>query len=411
MSIAMVLKIFSDCCICFAILGSGPISFPIPLLLPALICGVIAGVATFFAQKNWRVLRLVCGLLPMLCLLLGNDQMQRLLLAVPSLYTAIVIVRGKLELEYYSYRKFFLQSLALLVGTYVIVNIWIFLSAATGNPTTQLDGGVILRYGIVHLLCGIVLQRQLRLGVENNAKSNRRQASMLLGAGGAVIFSFLAAEPLLRQHFLGLLRGALLLLGVPIMLIIELFAKIIELLGSAQQETQGQIVQGTTPGFSSGMLVPPGATVPAEPGETVAKEIDPMLLWGALVVVLLIIAAVILVTSFQKRRASGEIGEIKISVVTAQKKKRDSVLSNRHKVRQFYREFLRTENGWGLKLKKSDTSADVLRRIRPETDKKSAADLRQVYLLARYDDRVSISRNQVNAAKQALKGTKKTGKQ
>lgn len=407
MSIAMVLKIFSDCCICFAILGSGPASFEIPLLLPALICGVIAGIATLLSQKNWRVLRLICGLLPLLCLLLGNHPMQRLLLAVPSLYTAIVIFRGKLEMEYYSYRKFFLQSLALLVGAYLIVNIWLFLTAATGNPTTQLNSEVILRYGIVHALCGIVLQRQLRLGVENNAKSNQRQASILLGAGGAVAFGFLVAEPLLRQHFLGVLKFVLFLFGVPIMLVIELFSRIIELFGSTRQESQQQIVQGTIPGIGSGTVMPPNATGPAESVETVAKEIDPMLLWGALVAVLLIIAAVILIKSFQKRRASGEIGEIKISVITPQKKKRDSVLSNRYKVRQLYREFLRIENAWGLKLKKSDTSADVLERIRPETDKKSAADLRHVYLSARYDDRANISRSQVNAAKNALKGMKK----
>jgi hypothetical protein len=89
------------------------------------------------------------------------------------------------------------------------------------------------------------------------------------------------------------------------------------------------------------------------------------------------------------------------------KKKKASKLSNRHKVRQLYREFLRAENGWGLKLKKNDTSADVLRRIHPETDKESAAALRQVYLAARYDDRQNISREQVSEAKQALKGTRK----
>ena len=60
----------------------------------------------------------------------------------------------------------------------------------------------------------------------------------------------------------------------------------------------------------------------------------------------------------------------------------------------------------GLKLKKNDTSADVLCRIHQDTDKESAAALRQVYLSARYDDRQNISREQVNAAKQALKGTK-----
>ena len=127
---------------------------------------------------------------------------------------------------------------------------------------------------------------------------------------------------------------------------------------------------------------------------------------SVVVAVLLLIAAVLLYKSFQKRRVFADTGKIKLSVVDPPKKNRPSVLSNRHKVRQMYREFLRTENGWGLKLKKNDTSADVLRRIHQDTDKESAVALRQVYLSARYDDRQNITREQVNAAKQALKGTK-----
>jgi hypothetical protein len=132
-----------------------------------------------------------------------------------------------------------------------------------------------------------------------------------------------------------------------------------------------------------------------------------MLIWGLLVAILLLIAAILLYRSFHKRRASGDMGKIHLSVVDPPKKKRQPVLSNRYKVRQLWCEFLRVENGWGLKLKKNDTSADVLRRIHSETDKESAEMLRKIYLAARYDDRQNVSREQVKAAKQALKGTRK----
>ena len=56
MSVMMLLKIFSDCCICFAILGSGPVSFSLPRLLPAFICGMGAAIATFFDRKNLSAL-------------------------------------------------------------------------------------------------------------------------------------------------------------------------------------------------------------------------------------------------------------------------------------------------------------------------------------------------------------------
>ena len=408
MSIMMVLKIFSDCCICFAILASRPISFEVPLLFPALLWGVIAGIATFFERKGWKVLRCLCGFLPFLCLLFGKNDGQILLLAVPAIYTAAIILRGKLELEYYSYQRFFKQSLMLLGGVYLVVNIWKFLTMMTGEQATLMDTGIILKYSLVHAVCGIVLQRQLRLGADQISKSNRRQMSALLGAGGVIVFGFLTAEPLLRMQVLELVKIALLALGVPIVFLIELISKGLTGVGQLLPSKPGQIGQGGGTGSGGeGAVKPPEiGVIPGDP-EPVAKELDPMLICGALVAVLLIVAAIILYRSFQKQRNAVAVGELTGLVVAPPKKKRSSALSNRQRVRQLYREFLRTENGRGLKLKKNDTSADVLKRIHPETDKESAQKLRQVYLSARYDDRNNVSRGQLNAAKQALKGTKR----
>lgn len=410
MSILMVLKLFSDCCICFAILASGPVSFGIPLLLPALLWGIIAGLATFFERKGWKALRYLCGILPLLCLMLGKSNGQILVLAVPAIYTALVIFRGKLELEYYSYNRFFLQSLGLLGGAYVIVLVWEFLTTLTGKPVTLLDAGVMFRYAFVHMVCGIVLQRQLRLGADQISKSSRRQLSALLGAGGGIAFGFLVAEPFLRMQVLELVKIALLALGIPIVFVIELISKGLNTVQQILPSKPGQTGQGSGTGAGGNATVKPPETgvVPVDP-ESVAKELDPTFVWGILVTVLLVVAAVILYKSFQKGRNAVAVGEMTGYVVTPPKKKQPPRMSNRHKVRQLYREFLRVENGRGLKLKKSDTSEDVLKRIHPETDKNSAEALRQVYLSARYDDRQSISRDQLNAAKQAFKGTKKGG--
>lgn len=409
MSIAMLLKIFSDCCICFAILSSGPISFEIPLLVPGLICGICAGIATFFREKGWNFFRILCGFLPLTSLMLADGAGQAVILAIPAIYTATVIFRGKLELEYYSYREFFIRSLTLLVIAYLAVNIWLFLSVASGDGAPELDAEVILRYGFVHMLCGIVLQRQLRLGVDSDSKSNRRQLTSLLGVAGTIIIGFLVAEPFLRQQLLAVIEVMLFLFGVPVMVIVNLGSKLIGWLSQIWKvEIQGgSTPTGTAPSFTLPTRPMPGMT--GVPGEEKPEPTptDPMLIWGLLVAVFLLIAAILLYRSFQKRRNSSEVGKIRLSTVDPPKKKKASKLSNRHKVRQLYREFLRAENGWGLKLKKNDTSADVLRRIHPDTDKESAAALRQVYLAARYDDRQNISREQVSEAKQALKGTRK----
>ena len=407
MSLLMVLKIFSDCCICFSIICSGPVTLEISPLYAALICGLSAGVAAFFYKKKWKAARWLCGLLPVFCLLLGEKSEQILLLAVPAIYTSGIILLGKLELEYYSYSRFFRQSLMLIGIAYAVTNIWLFLSAATGTVSVSLNGDVIIRYGLVHLLCGIVLQRQLRLGVDYSSKSNRRQIPVLLGVAAVIVLSFVTAEPFLRKHFLQLIEYILMLFGVPVFLLIELLSKLIGLFANKNNSVQIQPGQQQQGAVGGGAVTPiPDVTVPKEEIEAVANTTDPMYIWAAVITVLLVVAAIILYRSFHKQGFSGNTRDIKSMVVVPPKKKKDSVLSNRHKVRQMYREFLRLENGRGLKLKSCDTSADVLRRIHPETDKKSAADLRQVYLAARYDDRKSVSRSQVNAAKQALKGTK-----
>ena len=73
MSIAILLKIFSDCCLIFAILCAGPVSLAVPALIPALICGIAAALATFCEDKGWSALCKLCAALPLCCVLLGGS--------------------------------------------------------------------------------------------------------------------------------------------------------------------------------------------------------------------------------------------------------------------------------------------------------------------------------------------------
>lgn len=403
MSIAMILKIFSDCCICFAILCSGPVTFRIPVLIPALLLGVTAGIATFCEDKGWVALRRVCGLLPFACLLLADTMGQTLILAVPVAYTASVIFRGKLDLEYSEYRHFFIRSLILLGIAYAVVNIWIFLTAITSEPVFQPDAAVILRYSLVHLFCGIVLQRQLRLGVGNRAEGGRRQMATLLGTAGAIVVGLLAAEPLLRRNIGAALRFLVSLLLMPLVFVVETVVGWIASLENteADKKTYEEFLQHwENVMLGDGLLGGKPQETPSQP------SFDPAVLWVVLAVVLLLVAALLLLRSFRKGRAYGDTDGQVDRVMAAPKKKKASAISTRGRVRQLYRDFLRAEKGLGMKIQPSHTSADVLKNIHPNTDRPSADDLRGIYLIARYDDRQTISRSQVDRAKQALRGTR-----
>lgn len=403
MSIAMLLKIFSDCCICFAILGSGPVTFSLPLLIPALLCGASAGIAAFFDGRGLDLPRRLCCVLPFGCLFLAQGIGQAVILAVPAAYTAFVILRGRLTLEYSGYRHFFIRSLVLLGAVYAIANIWAFLTQITNEATLQLDTAVILRYSLVHLLCGIVLQRQLRLGY--GSRSNRRQMTAMLGTAATIIAGFLAAEPLLRQGIGTLLKHAVSLLLIPFALLVDGILWLFTELGNDENvrkdyEDFAEYIESIGLGGSqqAGQTAPPDTTA----------SFDPTVLWAVLAGLLLLAAVLLLIRSFHKAGADADPGEVATRLRAAPKKKKAPAFSNRSKVRQLYRDFLRAQRTQGLKLMPNHTSLDVLERIHPQTDRSSAGELRQVYLRARYDDRQSISRSQVEQARRALKGTHQT---
>jgi hypothetical protein len=153
-------------------------------------------------------------------------------------------------------------------------------------------------------------------------------------------------------------------------------------------------------GPQEGLLFGPQQSSPVQ------KELDPATIWAVLIGIILLILGIILLRSFLKNRADADITEKIARVAPPPKKKKTPPLSNRNRVRQLYRDFLRAENGRGLKLRCSDTTTDVQRRLHPNTNAASAEDLRQIYLQARYDDRANISRSQVEQARQAFRGTR-----
>ncbi len=404
MSAAMILKIFSDCCICFAILAAGPLECELPLLVPAVICGIAAGIATFFEKKGWSALRRICCVLPLLCLLLAENTGHGIVLAVPAVYTAIVIAKGELALEYSSYRHFFVRSLMLLGGVLVVAYIWTFLTQITAESVLQLSCATIIRYGLVHLLCGVVLQRQLRLGIGYRAEGGRRQMGMLLGTAGTIAVGFAAAEPLLRRGMGKVLEYALTIVLAPFVFIFE---TLWNLLGRDKSQKADRVYQEFLDYMDDVLL---GGRDPNQ-GQTgqpsTQTEFDPAVLWTVLAGILLLIAAILLLRSFRKQSKDGGVGELSSRLVTVPKKKKSPVFSNRTRVRQTYREFLRVERDLGMKLQPSNTTQDVQDRLHPNTHRPSAEQLRQVYLAVRYDDRQTVTRAQVDAAKQALRGSRR----
>lgn len=399
MSIGILLKIFSDCCVCFAILGAFPsvIQYSYPLLWPALLCGVAAGLASFLSEKGKPVLSRLCVVIPFVSLLTVGGWLEVIILLPVLAYTVAVIFRGRLQLEYYTFRQYFLRSLLLLGALFLALSAFSFLENFAGEGESVIRAEVTLRYGIVHLLCGVILQRQLRLGMGRRGQGGVGQIAVMLGGTGVVIAGFLVAEPLLRRGATVVFKTVIGTIFGVIMAGLELFTSLLDQLEIEAMNEQVEQARGDDHLVSMGQL-----------GEQVQQvvqneEAGRSLWWVVLVAAVLIIAMVLMFLTFRKK--SGEThSEETVNVVTLPEKgKNQPRRSNRAKVRQLYREFLRQEKKRGLLLKQDYTSEDILRRVSADTDEQAAAALRELYIQARYNDHHEISRAQVEAAKSALK--------
>lgn len=398
MNIGMLLKIFSDCCVCFAILGAFPsvITYSYPLLYPALLCGIAAGVAAFLSEKQKPVLSRLCAVIPFASLFLVGEAGEVIILLPVLIYVTVVILRGKLQLEYYSYRQFFLRSLILLGALFAALSIFSFLETFAGDVEPIIQASVTLRYGIVHLFCGIILQRQLRLGMERRGQGGAGQIVAMLGGTGVVIAGFLVAEPALRTGAAAIFKAIIGVIFGGIMAVLELFTSALDQIELDTMREQVEQARGDrNPTISSTL----GDQIQQV---TQSEDTGRSLWWVVLIVAVLIIAMALMFLTFRKKSAEVHSEEM-VTTVRVPEKAKTSRYSNRSKVRQVYREFLRQEKKRGLLLKKDYTSSDILQRVSEDTDEAAAAQLREIYLQARYNENCEISRDQVDAAKAALK--------
>lgn len=398
MSIGMILKVFSDCCVCFAILGAFPAVFAhsYSLLLPALLCGAVAGMASFLKSAGKERLSRSCVLLTLPCLLMAGTFNEMLILFPVIIYTSAAVLRGQLHLEYYAYRQYFLRSLILLGALYVCLCAFSFMESLAPSEPSVIDASVTLRYSLVHLICGVVLQRQLRLGMANQSRGNHAQLAAMLGGTGAVLLGFLVAEPLLRKGATTLFQAILSLALSAIMAVLELFFSLLDQVElNTMYEEVAQRRGDIEPGFIT--------MVASQIQQSLQEDESRSLWWIVLVAIILLVAITIMLASFRRQTIVLASEEIVTKLGTPEAVKKQSRRSARGKVRHYYREFLRMEKKRGLELKKNYTTEDILMRVSSDTNSDAASFLRQLYLQARYDTDSETTREMAEQARTALR--------
>ena len=405
----MFLRIFSDCCIFFGLLGCAPSLLPhsYPLPAVAVVCGLSAALASFLHDKNRRILSILCAALPFLSLLMTDGWREMLVLILPIVYTCAIIVRGELYLEYYHYRRFFLRSVSLLAFLWCALSVCIYIEDPQHLSEQLIFPSILLKYTLIHFLCGVILQRQLRMG--EHGQGSAGQMFGMLSAAGVTALGFVTTQSLLQEKLVEFLRGVI---AVGIILLTPLYELVTFMrLWLKEHGPKPEFDPNEVTGNSEG-----AAGAPTGGGKTAYQEY----LEGAPagtdstrpMVIAIVGAVVFLVLMFfvfaalRSKKGSGMI----VSTVRGKEKNRKNVsrLSNRGKVRQMYREFLHFEKQKGFVRKKHYTTADILRKVSTSETEDAAHALRGVYLHARYNEEGEVTRAQVDTAREALRAIRKT---
>lgn len=391
-------KVFCDVSICVAVLAGFPKAFAhdYSLLWPTLLCAAGAGLSAHFRDMGKDGPGIACAVLPLTALLIPGSASGIWILLPAVAYTVVVICRGALALEYYTFRRYFQLTLTGIGCLAAVLWVMSYLDRPM-DGIENFDGTAVLRLGILHALAGIMLLRQLRLGLEGSAAVNRRQSMLLLGGTGAVVLGFVAMEKWLHLSLMAILRTLLAMILSPMQLLVDWFAeegkRFMENLGSDSWVPQ-QPPEDLTP--------PPLESVPPTVPEPQPQQSDfPWI--AAVVLVAVVIVLVLMLRTFQSAGGKVLSQETQDELEQTGTRRRRDRSSNRSKLRRCYREFLRHERKKGLALRKYHTSLDVQKKLSSETDAAAAAQLRQLYLSARYDPHAEVTAEQVRQARAALK--------
>lgn len=399
----MFLKSLGDLCLYFSIIGAFPglFSHSFSYLWPVMACGfgiLVSTALSLVGKGSLRFLGLVFCLAPFL---LVKDLMDVLVLVLPVSYCVMVVWRGQLSLDYAQYRSFFLRSILLWAVFFGIVSLFCAFESVLLLKETTLDYRVPFQYGLLYCISAVLLMRTLRLGAdEQGSRMNRLTNGAFLGGTGVILVGAVVLEKYLQSQDTSVYQELFLKVSAAIMVpVYWLINRIVEMFPEYDKKFD-ELWDPTETGTGAGQAAPPTELPPA-PVEPVEVPFP----WWLVALILAVAAVILLVMTkvYARRKVILKSDETSELLRPQKKTRKDSRKSNRSKVRQLYREFLRHQRSRGVKLRKDQTSLDILERISQDTDPEAARQLREIYLQARYDTAGEVSRRQLEEGKKTLK--------
>lgn len=356
--------------------------------LPAM-CLCAAGVWIAALLQKRAALRFA-GAVPCLCALAYCDSRVDAVVVIPMIaYCVWIITQEAFTVSYDEYRDFF-KSGAVFHGA-------CFLFASV-----NIDWGKMMPYAVLYFVVAVFLLRNLRLGA---AGSKRNMVLNFVAFAGAVALGLVlcvAAYTILRlllysaaaiyfgvmDGFLEIFREAVYFIGEILTYIVTYIAMLL------YQRRNGEI---EVDGGGSGEVPPAPRIEPNETVNTIAGTILILIAAGAV-----IFFARKAAKMMRKRIAAGRrVTMERLDAIGGRHGAK--VTGNRAKVRAVYRKFMGLVVERGEEIRIDHTSEDVMHLGSLVADGRACAELREVYLSARYDTTREVTGEQVKEAKNLYK--------
>ena len=349
--------------------------------------------------KNTAV-RILCGLLPALGLFAAETPEQILFTAPALILWLALSVSGKNVIYYQDYKYWFgIPAIAALVILFVNLPI-----AVDERPVSRLS----ILCASAYLACGILVLRRKRMGEGVGRVSRLMNIAEVTGAllCGMLACALLWELIVLSKGLMELLLFPLgLLMNAGIRLIIWITTPIFE---SQPKEEPPALEPEPQIGMKTADLKP-------ETPKTEAVSYAWMEILERAVVVILILALFILILWLIRKairhlraggRADGSRYEDAVGGYSAfgraerkKRKRKESAPSDQ--IREIYREYLCYIRLNGVRIARQTTSEDILAASKQLADSNEAAELRALYIRARYHDADPLSDEEARRA-QAL---------
>ena len=371
---------------------------------PGLLIGALL-LLVFFAslllqKTKTAALRILCGLLPALSLLLAGQTAQ-LLFTLPALLLWFVIaVSGKCGIHYDDYKYWF--------GIPAVPTLLILLISVPRLPET----GLSVLCGAAYLALGILVLRRKRMGAGASAGAKLLNlaelfCAALCGILACMVLYFLlkSAGKVIEILFapVGLLIGGL----------VGFFEWITAILVRHQPPEESSVYESSS--LSGEDMLPPETVIPGteEAAYAWAGALGQALLY-ILGLALFVLLVFLVYKAIRNLRIAGggeglayeDMGTERMTAGKKRKRRKKQERTNNHKIREIYREYLSFVRLNGVEVSRQSTSEDVLAAASALPGGREADRLRALYIRARYHDRQQLSDGEVRLAEELLQKIK-----